>query len=44
MNLKNKQSKQNRDRIMDMKSVFIVARLEGGVGEWVIGEGMKKYK
>ena len=40
---KNKLNK-NRDRIMDMESIFMVASREGSVGEWVRGEGIKKCK
>ena len=45
LKLKNKLRKQeDRDRIMDTESVLMVARWEGSVGEWVRGEGIKKYK
>ena len=35
LNLKNKLSNKSRDRIMDMEGVLMVARWDGGVGEWV---------
>ena len=35
LNLKNKANKKNRDRIMDMESILMVARWEGIEGEWV---------
>ena len=46
MNLKktNKANKKNRDRIMDMESILMVARWEGAVVEWVKCDGIKKYK
>ena len=42
--LKNKLSKQEEHRIMGTESVLMVTRWEGGVGEWVMSEGIKKYK
>ena len=41
--LKNKLSKQEEHRIMGTESVLMVTRWEG-VGEWVMSEGIKKYK
>ena len=35
LNLKNKISNQNRNRIIDTENVLMVARWEEGVGEWV---------
>ena len=35
LNLKNKLSKQKEQRIMDTENVFMAARWEGSVGEWV---------
>ena len=35
LNLKNKPTKQEKERIMDTESILMVARWEGGVGERV---------
>ena len=32
---KNKLRRKNRDKIMNMESILMVARWEGGEGEWV---------
>ena len=32
---KNKLRRKNRDQIMNMESILMVARWEGGVGEWM---------
>ena len=36
-----KQTRKNRDRIMDTESVLMVTRWQGGVGEWGRGEAIK---